>query len=382
MRFLCTRELQGSIADSVHKLLADIIEQHGLLNFYTVQRQTIIGANGTEFLFKGLKHNITEVKSTEGVDVCWAEEAEKVSDGSWEALIPTIRKEGSEIWVSFNPKHPTDPTYKRMVEDADKNMLVKKVSWRDNPFFPDVLNQERVKLQNTDNEAYRHIWEGDFDTRHNGAIYATLLDASRKDGRITHVPHKSGLPVVTAWDLGKRNATSIVFAQLVGLQPRIIDYHEATGEQADLALLAKMIRSKPYEYAGHYLPHDAAHERLGMNGSIAAQLNAMGIANQVLKVSSVEAGIELGKELIKEAWIDQENCSDLLHALMSYHYEWDENRQVFKNKPEHDWASDPADAFRYMAQVLDKRKNLVNNNNNNKNDSVPYHQHSSSGWMG
>jgi len=382
LRILCAREIQGSIADSVHKLLSDIINEYELNHFYTIQKNTIVGVNGTEFLFKGLKHNITDVKSTENVSRCWVEEAEKVSDSSWEVLIPTIRAEGSEIWTSFNPQHPTDPTYKRMVEEADENMLVRKVSWRDNPFFPDVLNQERIKLQNTDSDAYKHIWEGEFDTRHNGAIYATYLDRAREEGRITHVPHKVGLPVVTAWDLGKANATAIIFAQIVGLQPRIIDYYEATGDQADLPKLAAMLRAKPYEYSNHYLPHDAAHERLGMTGSIASQLRSLGIENQILKVSSVEAGIELSRDLINEAWIDQTNGSDLLHALMHYHYEYDNNRQRFKNKPEHDWSSDPADAFRYLAQALAKMKNLVNNGNNNKNNSVPYHQPSSSGWMG
>ena len=118
-RILCARELQGSIQDSVHKLLADIIYSHPTLDaFYEVQKAAIIGKNGTEFLFKGLKHNITEVKSMAGVDICFVEEAEKVSDQSWEVLIPTIRKDGSEIWISFNPKNLTDPTYQRFVVNA------------------------------------------------------------------------------------------------------------------------------------------------------------------------------------------------------------------------------------------------------------------------
>lgn len=383
MRFLCTRELQGSIADSVHKLLSDIIDQHGLHTFYNVQQKTITGKNGTEFIFKGLKHNSTEIKSTEGVDKVWVEEAEKVSEASWEVLIPTIRKDDSEIIVSFNPKHPTDPTYKRMVEDADENMLVKKVSWQDNPFFPDVLNQEREKLRNSDPDAYAHIWEGNFDVRHNGAIYATLMDSMRQGdpARITNVPYKPGVPVITAWDLGKNNATAIIFAQVVGLQTRIIDYYEATGEEADLANIASVIRSKPYEYGNHYLPHDAAHERLGMTGSIASQLSSMGINNRVLKISSVEAGINLGRDLLKECWIDQTKCADLVHALMNYGYEWDENRQRFKDKPLHDWSSDAADSFRYLAQVLD---NEGKNSHNQLRTSEPsdYHDYGEHGWMG
>src|SRR5690606_6616150 len=114
----------------------------------------------TEFKFSGLKHNATGIKSSEGADIWWVEEAENVSDKSWETLIPTVRKAGSEIWVSFNPKNPNDPTYVRMVKNADDDFLVKRVSWRDNPFFPPVLESERAKRQKDDPEAYAHIWEG------------------------------------------------------------------------------------------------------------------------------------------------------------------------------------------------------------------------------
>ena len=353
LRILCARELQTSINDSVHKLLADIIAQYGLTPFYEVQNATIKGKNGTQFLFKGLKHNATEIKSTEGIDRVWVEEAEKVSDNSWEVLIPTVRKDNSEIWISFNPKHPTDPTYERFVADATERMLVKKVSYKDNPFFPQVLEDERVALKASDPEAYKHVWEGEFDTRHNGAIFATFIDKARDEGRISVAPYKAGVPVITAWDLGKRNATAIVFAQVVGLQTRIIDYHEATGEQADLALLAQHLRSKPYEYGNHFLPHDAAHERLGMSGSISAQLREYGIDNEVLKIGSKESQRSAARALLQECWVDEANCKDLIHALMSYRFEWDENRQCFKDHPIKDWTTDAADAFQYLAVALE-----------------------------
>ena len=351
-RVLCARELQGSIGDSVHKLLSDIIGEYGLHTFYDVQRNIIRGANGTEFIFKGLKHNSTEIKSTEGVDIAWVEEAEKVSSNSWEVLLPTIRKEGSEIWISFNPKHPTDPTYVNFVSNADEDMIVKKVSWRDNPYFPDVLDLERKRLLKTDAQAYNHVWEGEFDERHFGGIYATNVETARKDGRVTKVPYKDGVPVFTAWDLGASDSTTIWFCQMVGLQPRVIDYYENNG--ADLAHYAKVIGDRGYDNYKHYLPHDAGHERLGVagNASISMQLNSMGVQNTVLKVGSVEARIELGRALLKECWVDEDKCKDGLHALTNYQYEWDESKQRFKNKPLHDWASDGADGFGYLAQVL------------------------------
>lgn len=374
-RFLCARELQGSISDSVHKLLSDIINEHGLNFFYDIQKAIIKGKNGTEFIFKGLKHNATEIKSTEGVDKVWVEEAEKVSQNSWEILIPTIRKEGSEIIITFNPKHPTDPTYVNFVSNADSDMLVKKVSWQDNPFFPETLNQERLRLQKTDPKAYSHVWDGEFDERHFGGIYATYVDTARQDGRICPVPYKDGVPVITAWDLGKSDATVIWFAQIIGFQPRIIDYY--ANNQQDLAHYAQVIRSKPYEYDSHYLPHDAGHERLGMGGSISQQLRELGIPNKVIKVGSVAGRIEIGRNLIKTAYFDEVKCKDGLFALTNYQYEWDDIKGRFKDKPLHDWASDPSDAFGYLAQAISSNER-INNTPIAHDDFVPQ----SSSWMG
>src|SRR6185369_15022252 len=198
LRILCARELQKSIADSVHKLLSDQIMSLGLEEFYEIQKTTIIGLNGTEFLFNGLKHNATEIKSTEGIDICWVEEAEKVSEASWELLIPTIRKEHSEIWISFNTKQPNDATYKRFVFDAPGNSIVKKVSYKDNPFFPDVLEYERLELQRKDPKAYAHVWEGEFDTRYSGAVYAKWIADLKDKGHIRpDVLHDPAYPVYT-----------------------------------------------------------------------------------------------------------------------------------------------------------------------------------------
>lgn len=375
IRVLCARELQGSIGDSVHKLLSDIIDSYELNHIYDVQKATIKNKmNGTEFIFKGLKHNATEIKSTEGVDVAWIEEAEKVSQNSWEILIPTIRKEDSEIWISFNPKHPTDPTYVNFVTNADDNMLVKKVSWRDNPWFPATLDLERKRMMVNDPKAYNHIWEGEFDERHFGGIYATYVEKAREEERITCVPYKEGVPVITAWDLGKSDATVIWFAQVVGFQARIIDYYAAN--QEDLAHYAKVVRSKPYEYGEHYLPHDAGHERLGMGGSIASQLREIGIPNSIIKVGSVHGRIELARDLLKTCYIDKDKCKDGVFALTNYQYEWDENKQMFKKSPLHDWSSDSADAFGYLAQAL------ARDDNKPKPPPAPYRRPVNNSWMG
>jgi phage terminase large subunit len=138
LRILCAREFQTTITDSVKKLLDDQIDALSLSSFYRSTQTAITGKNGTEFFFKGLHHNANEIKSTEGLDYAWVEEAEKVSEESWSFFIPTIRKEGSEIWVSFNPYKKTDPTYKRFVESDRSDILRAHVNWDSNPWFPDV----------------------------------------------------------------------------------------------------------------------------------------------------------------------------------------------------------------------------------------------------
>ncbi len=160
LRVLCCREFQKSIADSVHKLLVD---QIALMNLggWKVQKSEIshVGT-GTTIIFEGLRYNTNRVKSLEGIDICWVEEAESVSKDSWEILIPTIRKPGSEIWISFNPDLADDPTYVRFVVNKPPNAFVEKVGWEDNPWFPDTLAEERDYLYPDDQETAEHVWGG------------------------------------------------------------------------------------------------------------------------------------------------------------------------------------------------------------------------------
>jgi phage terminase large subunit len=161
IRVLCARELQSSIKDSVHRLLCDQIERMGLGAHFSTVNNEIRGINGSLFIFEGLRHNANKIKSLEGVDYAWVEEAEKVSADSWEILIPTIRKEKSEIWISFNPADEHDPTYQRFVLNPPDDAMVQRVSFRDNPWFPDTLKKEKDYLARVDPDAYAHVWEGE-----------------------------------------------------------------------------------------------------------------------------------------------------------------------------------------------------------------------------
>jgi len=380
MLICCAREIQKSIKDSVHRLLSDLITEYGLQDFYRVLETEIRGKNGTEFIFRGLKHNTTDLKSLEGTDVLWIEEAENVSKRSYEIIIPTIRKDNSEIWISFNPKNRSDPTYTQFVKGADEDTFVKKVSWRDNPFFPEVLNKERLKLEANDPEAYEHIWEGGFDTRKSGAVYAKQLDKARAEGRICKVPYDPAFEVFTAHDLGFGDAYAIWWLQFVGRELRWLEYYENSGEQMDF--YARLIKSKPYNYMkdGHFLPHDGGHGNIrGLKPTV--QFADMGIETTLLpREQDINPGIELLRQTIHFSAFDADKCADGLQALENYAYEWDEERSVFKSKPKHDWASHGASAARYAALAAAEIKGNITET---KPQGDPYaHRQAASSWMG
>ena len=160
LRILCTRQLQTSIRDSVHKLLSDIIEKYGMLSYFTITRDSIRCYNGGEFLFRGIQNNINEIKSMEGVNICWVEEAQSVSQENWDILIPTIRKEGSEIWISFNPDRDEDATYTMFVKNKRDDCHSELVNYTDNPFFPEVLRREMEYCKSVDFGKYENVWLG------------------------------------------------------------------------------------------------------------------------------------------------------------------------------------------------------------------------------
>jgi phage terminase large subunit len=249
--------------------------------------------------------------------------------------------------VIFNGKNITDPTYQRFVATQSDDIIAKKVSWRDNPFFPEVLNKERIALQQTDGEAYAHIWEGMPDTRRSGAVYAKQLATARDEGRITVVPYDPTCQVFTALDLGYGDATAIWWLQWVGRELRWLEYYENSGEQIDF--YAKLIQSKPYNYSKHYLPHDGGHGNI-RGDSVSIQLSKLGLSNVVLpREQDINPGIELLRSTIAFSVFDKEKTIDGIHALENYAYEWKEDRGLFSDKPKHDWTSHGSSAARYAA---------------------------------
>jgi phage terminase large subunit len=350
LRNLCTREIQKSISDSVHKLLCDQIQALGFQDFYRITNTSITGANGSEFIFSGLKSNINSLKSYEGVDRVWVEEAANVSKQSWEVLKPTIRKAGSEIWTSFNPELETDYTYRTMVLNPPPDSTVVKIGWRDNPWLSEEIRRDIEHLKAADPDAYEHIYEGMCKQVVEGAVYKNELLAADKEGRICRVPYDPTFPVDTFWDLGYADSTSIWFAQSIGFEFRVIDY--ITGSQQGLQAYIKKLQEKPYVYKTHYLPHDARAHQLGTGRSIEEMMREAGLNVSIVPRLSIEDGIAAARAIFPKSYFDNENTADGVQALRHYRYEMDDKLLTFKKQPLHDWASHSADAFRTMAVAI------------------------------
>lgn len=354
IRVLCAREIQKSITDSVHRLLADQIAAMGLSAFYEVQQTTIKGTNGSLFFFAGLRHNINNIKSIEGADIVWVEEAQTVSKSSWDTLIPTIRKPGSQIIVSFNPELDTDETYKRFVSSPPPDAEVVKIGWQDNPWFPAVLAQERDTMKERDPDGYLTTWEGHCRQTLDGAIYAKEIRAATEEQRLTRVPYERNKPVHTFWDLGRADRTSIWFAQIIGFEFRVIDFYENSGEA--LGHYLKTLQGKPYVYGDHWLPHDANNELLASERTIAQQMRGAGFTVRITPKTKVADGINAARSLFPNVWFDADKCADGLNHLRRYRYDVDPDTGQFSKEPLHDDASHAADAFRYLAVALREKK--------------------------
>jgi len=351
IRILCAREYQTSIKDSVHKLLCDQIEALGLHSFYEITQASIRGANGTEFAFAGLKNNISNIKSFEGVDVCWVEEAQTVSRLSWNVLIPTIRKEKSEIWVSFNPELETDETYQRFVVNPPDDCIQIKVNWSDNPWFPETLRLEKDSLKQRDEESYNQVWEGLCRQTVDGAIFAKEMQQAEKDGRICRVPFDATKPVHAVFDLGWSDSTAIWFLQFVGMETRLIRYIEDS--QKTISYYLATMQTYGYHYDKVWLPHDAENKTLAASGrSIDDIVRAAGYKTEILPRVPVVDSINAARTIFPNCYFDREHAADGLACLRHYRYEVDPDTGQFSRNPLHDHYSHGADAFRYIGLMI------------------------------
>lgn len=347
---LCAREFMNSLSDSSFEEVKGAIESvPWLKNYYEIGQNFIRSKDGRiSYAFAGLRRNLDSIKSKARLRLVWIDEAETVSETAWMKLLPTVREEDSEIWVSYNPESKLSATHKRFREDPPDNAKVVEINWRDNPWFPSVLEQERLNDFNKRPDSYEHIWEGAFLTHHDGAYYNIEMRDCRVEGRIGVVKYEPRLPVVTAWDLGMGDSTAIVFAQYHGAEVRIIDFYENSGVGLDH--YARVLQDKGYRYDQHILPHDVRVKELGTGKSRYETLMGMGVTPiTIAPMLSVDDGIQAVRSMLANCWFDAENTDHLIESLRAYHREYDDQRMTWKGRPEHDWSSHPADAFRYLA---------------------------------
>lgn len=358
LRVLCAREVMRTIEDSVHRLLCDQVAALNAGWYFDCKDSYIAGTNGAEFSYAGLRQqDATKIKSFEGADICWVEEGQSVVKKSWDILIPTIRAESSEIWVTMNPELDTDDSYQRFIAKPPDNSWVQKVNYNDNPWFPDVLEQERLRCERGDPEGYRNIWLGEPRTVVEGAIYAREVVQMIEERRLRPAPYDPRLKVHTIWDLGWNDQTSIIFAQRLLSEVRIIDYEEESFLRFDE--WAGRILKKPYLYGSHWLPHDGGNKLQAANGNSAQEIlrPMLGMRPRLIpRPETKEVPIHAARMMFPRVYVNETKCARLVECLKRYKRAVPESTGE-PGKPVHDANSHGADAFGGLAMIVNKLEN-------------------------
>ncbi|MBC6982468.1 PBSX family phage terminase large subunit [Caulobacter sp. 17J80-11] len=355
-RALCVREVQVSLAQSVKRLIEDKIAAHGVAGTFEVRRDRIGTPGGGLIVFQGMQdHTAESVKSFEGFDIAWVEEAQTLSERSLTLLRPTLRKPGSELWFSWNPRRRTDPVDRLLRgEVPPPGAAVVRALWSDNPWFPAELEAERQFDQERAPERYAHVWEGDYLAVTEGAYFAAQLNDARKTGRVGAVAADPLVRVRAFWDLGVSDATAIWVAQFVGREIRVLDYGEGQGQP--LAYYVDWLRRRGWGEALCVLPHDGAERDAVSAVRFEDHLRQAGFEVTTVRNQGRGAAmqrIEAARRLFARIWFDAEKTEAGVEALGAYHERRDEARRVGLG-PAHDWASHAADAFGLMCVAYEE----------------------------
>ena len=350
-RGLCAREIQNSIAESVHQLLRDQIEKYGL-DSWEVQKEIIRNKKtGSEIYFKGLHNNSQSIKSFEGVDWCWIEEAQSVSADSINTLVPTVRKPGSRFYWTFNPLTEHDPVWELVAGHPDENTFVKKVNSEaiEELLSPEII-AEREKMRRENPDLFAHVWLGQPLTSKTGSVFGNQIAKAEMDGRIGSVPYDASAGTYAVFDLGISDSTAIWWFQVIGREIHMIDYYENSGEE--LGHYISVLHNRGYNYTTIYLPHDAKQRELQTGKSRVDFFEDNGFHNiEVLRPTNFNLGDDdinlIARPTFSRVWIDREKCARGLECLRAYHYEYDEKNKLLKSRPEHDWSSHGSSAFIY-----------------------------------
>lgn len=362
-RSVCIREVQKTLKESAKRLIEDEISRQGLgeAHGFRLLNDEIRTPGGGTISFIGMQdHNAESVKSLEGYDCAWIEEAQTLSARSLQLLRPTIRAPGSEIWASWNPTRKTDPidVFLRG-PSAPTNAVVVRANWDNNPWLPTELNQERLDDLINSPDQYAHVWDGDYVTVATGAYYADALTRARAEHRIGLVAADPLMTLRAFFDIGgtgaKSDACSIWIVQIVGREVRVLDYYEAVGQPLEAHI--NWMQSQGYlQHRCHvYLPHDGVtHDRV-FDVTYESEIRRAGYDVTVVKNQGAGAAtqrIEALRKLFPSIRFDENKCAAGLEAIGWYHEKRDDKRGIGLG-PDHDWSSHAADALGLMAVKAD-----------------------------
>ena len=356
---VCGREYMNSLDESsMAEVKAAIVSEPWLAAAYDVGEKYIRTADRrVDFAFIGLRHNLDSIKSKSRIRLLWVDEAEPVSESAWMKAIPTVREDGSEIWVTWNPERKNSATHKRFRESPPESSKIVELNWRDNPWFPSTLDKTRRDDQAKRPDQYEHVWEGGFVTAVDGAYYAQALSAARREKRIGNVAKDPVMQLKAFWDIGVRDATAIWIGQFVGKEIRVLDYYEAVGQP--LAAHLEWLRTKGYGAAQCILPHDGAKEDQVTAIRFEDHIRSAGFDVRTIPNQGKGAAlkrVEAGRRLFPSIWFNEQTCEPGLNALGWYHEKRSDDERNVGLGPEHDWSSHGADAFGLMCVAYEEPK--------------------------
>lgn len=357
-RVVCIREVQNSIKDSVKQLLQDKIAKLGLNYAFETLESEIRCNNGSIIIFKGMQsYNADNIKSLEGYDLAWIEEAQTLSQHSLDLLRPTLRKENSELWFSWNPRYKTDAVDKFFRKNPPEDAISVLVNWRDNPWFPEVLRKEMEHDFLIDEDKADHIWNGAYGAGQ-GAILARYVNKAEREGRIHAVSYDpDGAPIEVSGDLGFRDTASWWYWQRKQGGFSLLMYDGDSGLDADdwiERIQNNLIVLSKGKFGKIWLPHDAKAKTFQSKYSSIEQFlhkfgtGKVGVVPQTKKSDQINAA----RTIIQKCEFDEKLCEEGLDGLRAWEYQYNEENGVFSREPLHNWASHPSDAFAYGCQIM------------------------------
>lgn len=366
-RVVCLREVQNSIKESVKQLITDKIVQFGLADQFTILEQEIRAPNDGQIIFKGLQSfNAANIKSLEGFDIAWVEEAQTLSQHSLDLLRPTIRKAGSELWFSWNPRYKTDAVDKFFRSGQRDDAICIKTGWEDNPYFKSSpMYADMLKDFETDPDKAEHVWNGAYGSSQ-GAILAKWVGKAERDGRITDevVYDPNGHPIEVSADLGFRDTASFWYWQRVQGGFNVLGYDGDSGLDADewIPRIQEHIRELGAKTVGKvWLPHDSRAKTFqSRHTTMERFISAFGAQHVGLVPQSKKLDqISAAREVIDKCAFNKFKCEIGLDGLRAWEFVYSEENGVFSREPNHNWASHPSDAFAYGAQVMQDHKEKI-----------------------